>query len=46
MKSHIDHEKGSMETEMWDLAELFDVTEQFMRKAAWWYTYGNLAVEM
>ena len=32
-------------TEIWDLAEYFNVTEPFMRKAAWWYQHGNLAVE-
>ncbi len=33
-------------TEMWDLAEYFDVTEDFMRKAVCWYTHGNLATEL
>ena len=32
-------------TELWDLAEYFDVTEEFMRKAVCWYTYGNLETE-
>lgn len=32
-------------TEMWELAEHFGVTEDFIRKAVCWYTYGNLAVE-
>lgn len=32
-------------TELWDLAERFGVTEDFMRKAVCWYRYGNLAVE-
>lgn len=32
-------------TEVWDLAERFNVTEDFARKAACWYTHGNLAVE-
>lgn len=32
-------------TEIWDLAEYFNVTEDFMRKAICWYTYGNLAVD-
>lgn len=30
---------------IWDLAEYFNVTEDFMKKAVCWYTYGNLAVE-
>lgn len=32
-------------TELWDLAEHFGVTEDFMRKAICWYTHGNLAVD-
>lgn len=31
--------------EMCELAEYFGVTEDFMRKAVCWYTYGNLDVE-
>lgn len=33
-------------TDMWSLAEHFAVTEDFMRKAVCWYTYGNLATEL
>lgn len=33
-------------TEILDLAELFNVTESFMRKAAWWYKHGNMALEI
>lgn len=33
-------------TELWDLAEYFGVTEDFMRKAVCWYTHGNLAAEL
>lgn len=33
-------------TEMWDLAEYFGVTEQFMRKAVCWYVNGNLAEDI
>ena len=29
-------------SEIWELAELFQVTEDFMRKAVSWYKYGNL----
>lgn len=29
---------------IWDLAEYFSVTEDFMKKAMHWYTYGNLAI--
>ena len=30
-------------TEIWELAEHFGVTEQFMRKAVCYYVHGNLA---
>ena len=33
-------------TELWDLAEYFEVTEEFMRKAVCYYTHGNLATEL
>ena len=33
-------------TEIWELAELFDVTYEFMQKAVCYYTHGNLAVQM
>ena len=33
-------------TEIWDLAERFHVTEDFMKKAVCWYRNGNLAAEM
>lgn len=33
-------------TEIWSLAEYFGVTEDFMKKAICWYTYGNLAAEL
>lgn len=33
-------------TELWDLAEHFGVTEEFMRKVVCWYTYGNLNTEL
>jgi len=32
-------------TEPGDLADLFDTTEPFMRRAMWYYRNGNLAVE-
>ena len=32
-------------TEVWQLAELFGVTEDFARKAVCWYQNGNLAVD-
>ncbi len=33
-------------TELWELAERFDVTEQFMRKAVCYYVHGNLATDL
>ena len=33
-------------TEIWELAERFGVTEDFIRKAVCYYTYGNLATEL
>ena len=32
-------------TELWELAELFDVTEDFMRKALCWYRNGSLGCQ-
>ncbi len=31
-------------TEVWELAELFEVTEDFMRKAICWHTHGSLEI--
>ena len=33
-------------TEIWDLAERFGVTEDFIRKTLCWYVHGNLAAEL
>lgn len=33
-------------TELWELAEHFGVTEDFMKKAVCWYTHRNLAAEL
>ena len=33
-------------TELWELAERFDVTEDFIKKAVCWYVHGNLASEL
>ena len=33
-------------TELWDLAQHFGVTEQFMKKAVCYYVHGNLAAEL
>ena len=32
--------------ELWQLAERFEVTEQFMKMAICFYTYGNVAAEL
>lgn len=33
-------------TEIWELAEHFDVTEAFMRKAVCYHVHGNVAIEL
>lgn len=33
-------------TQMWELAEHFGVTEEFMRRAVCLYTHGNLSTEL
>lgn len=33
-------------TEVWELAERFQVTEDFIRKTVCWYVHGNLAAEL
>lgn len=33
-------------TEVWELAERFGVTEEFMRKAVCYYVHGNVAAEL
>lgn len=43
--SELDEALSEGHTEIWDLAEYFGVTEDFMRKAVCWYTHGNLAVD-
>lgn len=42
----LDEAVASGHTEMWDLADYFGVTEDFMRKAVCYYTYGNLSTEL
>lgn len=44
-KDDLDRAVAAGYTEIWNLAEYFNVTEPFMRKAVWWYQHGNLAVE-
>lgn len=33
-------------TEVWELADRFSVTEEFVRKAVCWYVHGNMAAEL
>ncbi len=33
-------------TQFWELAEFFGVTEDLVKKAVCWYTFGNMAAEM
>lgn len=33
-------------TDLWELAEFFGITEDLMKKAVCWYTYGNMAAEL
>ena len=33
-------------TEVWELADRFQVTEEFVRKAVCWYVHGNMAAEL
>ncbi len=33
-------------TEVWELAERFQVTEEFVRKAVCYYVHGNMAAEL
>lgn len=42
----LDHAVSQGYTDIWSLSEYFGVTEDFMRKAVCWYTYGNLDVEL
>lgn len=42
----LDHAVADGCIEMWELAERFGVTQEFMKKAVCWYTYGNMAAEL
>lgn len=33
-------------TEVYELAERFQATEEFVRKAVCWYVHGNMAAEL
>ena len=45
-KDELDKAVENGHTEIWDLAEHFNVTEDFMRKAVCWYKNGNLAMDV
>ena len=43
---HLDEAIAQGCTEIWDLADRFGVTEDFMRKAVCYYVHGNIATEL
>ena len=45
-KDELDKAVSEGHTEVWDLADYFNVTEEFIRKAVCWYTRGNLSTEL
>ena len=45
-KDELDNLIACSITELWELAEYFNVTEEFMKKTVCWYTHGNLAAEL
>lgn len=45
-EDELDEAVADGRTELWELAEHFGVSEEFVRKAVCWYTYGNLAAEL
>ena len=45
-EEELDEAVAQGNTDLWQLAEHFGVTEAFMRKAVCWYTHGNLAAEL
>lgn len=42
----LDEAVANGHTDIWDLADYFGLTEDLMKKAVCWYTYGNLASEL
>lgn len=44
-EDELDHAVAEGHTELWDLAEYFNVTEEFMKKIVCWYAHGNLNTE-
>lgn len=45
-KDELDEAVAAGYTQPWELAEYFDVTEEFIKKAVCWYTRGNLAADL
>lgn len=45
-ESALDNAVANGCTDIFSLAEHFEVTEDFMRMAVCWYTHGNLAVDL
>lgn len=45
-EDELDEAVADGRTDLWELAEHFGVSEEFVRKAVCWYTYGNLAAEL
>ena len=43
---HLDEAIAQGCTEIWDLADRFGVTEDFMRKTVCYYVHGNMATEL
>ena len=42
----LDNAVAEGHTELWDLADYFGVTEDFIKKAVCLYTHGNIAAEL
>lgn len=45
-QSDLDNAIENGHTEIWELAEFFGVTEEFMKKAVCYYIYGNVSTEL
>lgn len=45
-RSELEEAVSAGHTDVWDLAEYFDVTEDFIKKAICFYRNGNVAVEL
>lgn len=45
-RADLDRAVADGHTDLWDLAEFFGVTEDFIKKAVCYYTHGNLAVDL